>query len=77
MRQYIGVLLTAIAVLILAATRDSLPTILGMSIYVVGVVLILIPQRRPARGEAEERRQETKRPTPDELKKRPIQPPEI
>ncbi len=76
MRQYIGLLLTAVAVLMLVALRDLPFVALGVSIYVAGAVMILTAQRRPAQR-VEEPRRESRRPTPDELKKRPIQPPEI
>ena len=77
MRQHIGALFTTIAVLILIMLRDFLFTILAVLIYIVGITIILFPQRKPSEAKTTEEEQKSKPPTPEELKKRPAQPPEI
>ncbi len=76
MRQHVGILLTAIAVLILLVLHTLIYNIIALIVYIIGIIIILIPQK--------ERRVEERplavpqpKPTPEELKKRPTQPPEL
>jgi len=75
-KQYVGVLLTAVAVLTLLASHVLISNMIAVAIYIIGAVLILLPQgRRPV----EEKPAASPRPmpTPEELKRRPAQPPEL
>ncbi|MEL9991620.1 MAG: hypothetical protein QXP98_06460 [Thermoproteus sp.] len=80
MRQYLGVLLTTITVLLLFVSHELIISVIALIIYIVGISLIIIPQKTKVEQTEAPRAQPRAPPavaTPEELKKRPVRPPEV
>lgn len=80
MRQHLGVLLTTITVLLLFMSHDFIIDVMALIIYIVGVSLIIVPQKTKVEQiEAPKIQPQALQAaaTPEELKKRPVRPPEV
>ncbi|CCC81323.1 hypothetical protein [Thermoproteus tenax] len=78
MRQYLGLLLTALSILILLPyTQAAQFTIVAVGLYLVGALLIIWPTRPSRQQPAQRVEPKPTAITPEEIKRRQERPPQI